>query len=40
MNIFKATIFTLYEIGALKWSVLLIGIACGVTWPEIFSKYA
>lgn len=40
MNIFKTTTFTWYQIGALKWSVFLIGIAVGAWWPEVFAQYA
>lgn len=28
------------EIGLIKFSVLLVGIAIGSSWPEIFAPYA
>jgi hypothetical protein len=39
MNILKPTTLTWYQVGALKWAVLLIGIAVGATWPAFFVKY-
>ena len=39
MNLFKPTTFTWKEIALLKWSVLLIGIAIGAEWANIFSNY-
>lgn len=40
MNIFKATKFTWWQLGLLKWAVLFIGVAVGATWPELFARYA
>jgi len=40
MKILSSTTFTWYQVGALKWAVLFIGIAVGSTWPEIFAQYA
>ena len=40
MDIFKPTSFTWWQLGLLKWAVLLIGIAIGSTWPTIFGQYA
>jgi hypothetical protein len=39
MKILKPTTFTWYQVGALKWAVLLIGIAVGATWPDLLAKY-
>jgi nitrogen fixation/metabolism regulation signal transduction histidine kinase len=39
MNILKPTTLTWYQLGALKWAVLLIGMAVGASWPELFAKY-
>ena len=40
MKIMSSTTFTWYQVGALKWAVLFIGIAIGATWPEILAAYA
>jgi hypothetical protein len=40
MNLFTPTTFTWEQLGLLKWGVLLIGIAIGAWWPDIFSPYA
>ncbi len=40
MDIFKQTTLTWWQIGLLKWAVLLIGIAIGATWSEFFVQYA
>lgn len=39
MNIFKPTTFTWWQIGLLKWAVLLIGIAIGATWSDALVAY-
>lgn len=39
MNIFKSTTFNWKQLGLLKWAVLLIGIAIGAAWSDIFSPY-
>jgi hypothetical protein len=39
MNIFKPTTFTWWQIGLLKWAVLLIGVAIGATWSDILTAY-
>ena len=40
MKILSSTTFTWYQVGALKWAVLFIGIAVGSTCPDIFTPYA
>ncbi len=40
MKIMSSTTFTWYQVGALKWAVLFIGIAVGSTWPELFAQHA
>jgi hypothetical protein len=40
MNIFKSSRFTWWQLGLLKWSIFLIGIAIGATWPQVFAEYA
>jgi hypothetical protein len=40
MNIFSPTTFTWWQLGLLKWAVLLIGIAVGALWPAVFAPYA
>ena len=39
MNIYTSTTFTWWQVGLLKWAVLLIGISIGVTWSEAFRPY-
>lgn len=39
MNIFKSTKFTWWQIGMLKWTGLLFGIAVGTTWSDMFAPY-
>lgn len=39
MDIFASRTLTWYEVGAIKLSVLLIGIAIGAYWPETFLPY-
>lgn len=40
MKIFKTYQCRWWEIGMLKVAVVLIGIAIGATWPEVFAPYA
>jgi hypothetical protein len=40
MKILSSTTFTWYQVGALKWAVLFIGIAIGSTWSELFAAHA
>lgn len=40
MKILSSTTFTWYQVGALKWALLLIGIVIGSTWSELFALYA
>jgi hypothetical protein len=39
MNIFKPTTFTWKQLGLLKWGTLLIGVAIGAEWSDVFSPY-
>ena len=39
MNILKSITLTWWQAGLLKWSVFIIGIAFGATWPEFFAPY-
>lgn len=40
MKILSPTAFTWYQMAALKWAVLFIGIAVGSTWPDTLAPYA
>ena len=37
MKLFNPTTFTWWQVGALKWAALLIGIAIGSRWPQTFA---
>lgn len=39
MNPFRSYIFTWWQLGLLKTSMLAIGLALGATWPELFAKW-
>jgi len=39
MNLFKSGTLTWWQVGALKLSLLCIGIAIGAHWSEIFVSY-
>lgn len=40
MNLLKTTTWTWWQIGLLKWSVLLVGISLGAYWSDFFLPYA
>jgi hypothetical protein len=39
MNIWKTSSFKWWQLGILKIALLMIGIAIGANWPEIFVSY-
>lgn len=39
MKIFKNYTFTWLQVGVLKTALLLVGIAIGASWPQIFEQY-
>ncbi len=39
MNIFQSGKLTWWQVSLLKWSVLLMGLAIGANWPEVFAPH-
>ncbi len=39
MHIFKSRVLTWWQVGALKISLISLGIAIGARWSEAFSSY-
>ncbi|OGQ56123.1 MAG: hypothetical protein A2W66_08360 [Deltaproteobacteria bacterium RIFCSPLOWO2_02_56_12] len=39
MNPFKSYVFTWWQLGLLKTSMLALGLALGATWPGAFARW-
>ncbi len=39
MNPFRSYVFTWWQLGLLKTSMLALGLALGATWPGVFARW-
>ena len=39
MNPFKSYVFTWWQLGLLKTSMLALGLVLGATWPGVFARW-